>query len=54
MNKEADPWLKWENNAVYVSYDKGETWRLFMYFPKSTTAGLRSKGKNHEPTKPNP
>lgn len=24
---------KWENHAVYVSTDNGETWKLFMYFP---------------------
>lgn len=31
---DAPDWAyKWENNAVYVSADGGQTWRLFMYFP---------------------
>jgi hypothetical protein len=29
-----DWWYKWENDAVYVSADKGVTWTLFLYCPK--------------------
>lgn len=28
---------RYENNAVYISADGGVTWKLFMYFPGSST-----------------
>jgi hypothetical protein len=34
---------KWENHAVYVSADGGQTWQLWMYFPPGGRKTARTR-----------